>query len=369
MTVRLSALFTALWEAHVPATASASASGSATRVTRHARCKRIESHAESMNGDIVSQPPSPDRPDLELNSDSSSSEPLAALAQARLQHPDSSDSDVPLRAHRKGKGTIVLFIILGKKTKIANGHVPTASPEPGPAYQRDTYIPSPNGLSSSSTEQIEVEQLSIPADDASLTYDEDSPAHEPSPEFQPRARRKRARDSDSAPSPPRRRHRDRHRHRHRQKLPKRTRERFTDGSSQSSSSNSEHSPERDGQRRYESDHSYHPRCSSDDEPLQRYRERQENDASQGEYSGTSRPRPSHSRRGGVKLRVRRPARYNEDSEEDSGRHQQARAAPRARHSPPPSQPARRSERSDRGRYGSRRHAPAPLGREQRARHR
>ncbi|XP_063632423.1 bromodomain and WD repeat-containing protein 3 [Cydia splendana] len=334
-------------------------------------------HPDSSDSDVPLRPPSPARPDLELNSDSSSSEPLAALAQARLQHPDSSDSDVPLRAHRKGEilpvdnrtgdgmnGDIVLSSST-EQIEVEQLSIPaddasltydddSPAHEPSPeieveqlsipagdaslTYDDDSpaHEPSPeieveqlsipaddasltyddDSPAHEPSPEIEVEQLSIPADDASLTYDDDSPAREPSPEFRPSARRKRARGSDSAPSPPRR-HRHRHRHRHREKLPKRTRERFTDGSSQSSSSNSEHTPERDGQRRYESDHSYHPRCSSDDEPLQRYRERQENDASQGEHSGTSRSRPSHSRRGGVKLRIRRPAVYNEDSEEDS----------------------------------------------------
>lgn len=325
MTVRLSALFEALWVRHNSRTA--------TRAPRRAARQR---HRGAMNG--VSSRVGP------ATSDTSDSETLAATSRrvhAAQRHAptngagpahnaaghapgtrDSWDSDAPLRMHSKGKG-------IGKKSKSSGTSVePRADASPGPSRAPHEPCPPLNGRASSSSSR-EWSACSDNAlhDGAGRTHEGAELAYTDSdrrymPHSTSRGVRKRRLASDSSASgAPRPTHRRR---------PKRTRERFTEGSSSSSSSTSEGG---ESARRYESDRSYRPRYSTDDDrPLNLYRDNID----------THRLH-SHSR--GVSLRARRSQRrYNEDSEEDSAaaiskrsqhhaRDLQQRLATRRRHAP------------------------------------
>ncbi|KAG7298425.1 hypothetical protein JYU34_018052 [Plutella xylostella] len=285
MTVRLSALFAALWS-RVPL-ARRRSRAPATR-TQHRR-----------------QPAPPPR---SPSNSSSESETLAVTSmRVRQRLRDSTPT-------YKGKG-------VGKKSKNV------AQPGPSSSSQHDEEEedePAQNGVHHSSTESeytnIEVLEEELVEDEVELTYEEQcSPPREWDRDRGRRgtsSHRKRRRlpssgSSNKSSRPSRRRSRGRAR-----PTPhKRTRERVTDGSasSSSSSSNGVVSPQR-----YESDRSYHPRYSSDDDaPLTLYRQRQEENVDDG--AGPSNPRRNKSKKGRVRLRARRtPTRkYNEDSEEDS----------------------------------------------------
>ncbi|CAB3245434.1 unnamed protein product [Arctia plantaginis] len=241
-------------------------------------------------------------PVARLGSSSSDSETLAATSRRVHAARASTDSDAPLTVHSKGKG-------IGKKSKSSSA---SASAEPVASTSRDTRHESysevngkraagsweessSSSSSSSSCTNIEVleEQLH---DEVELTYTD-------SDQNQPRGlgrsgRKRRPRPPSSASSAGLTR-----RHAHK---PKRTRERFTAGST-SSSLSSEGSGGSGSGRRYESDRSYRPRYSTDDDrPLHLYRQRRAD------------PPSNSSNSGGVSLRARRSQRrYNEDSEEDS----------------------------------------------------
>ncbi|CAG9130891.1 unnamed protein product [Plutella xylostella] len=250
-------------------------------------------------------PPAPRSP----SNSSSESETLAVTSmRVRQRLRDSTPT-------YKGKG-------VGKKSKNVSQPGPSSSSQHDDDEDGDE--PAQNGVHHSSTESeytnIEVLEEELVEDEVELTYEEQcSPPREWDRDRGRRgtsSHRKRRRlpssgSSNKSSRPSRRRSRGRAR-----PTPhKRTRERVTDGSasSSSSSSNGVVSPQR-----YESDRSYHPRYSSDDDaPLTLYRQRQEENVDDG--AGPSNPRRNKSKKGRVRLRARRtPTRkYNEDSEEDS----------------------------------------------------
>ncbi|XP_037298900.1 bromodomain and WD repeat-containing protein 1 isoform X2 [Manduca sexta] len=334
MTVRLSSLFEALW-ARVPAPRGARGARGARRArpthsgrtsprrTRHRthrthRTRRVAA-AELANGH---------------ESASSDSETLAATS--RRVHraaadaaaaDDSLDSDAPLDAHRKGKG-------VGKKSKSSS-----ASVEPAPSTSRardtDLYVPSGSRTvrdesggeggggswsESSAYSNIEVVEEELAEDEVELTYDEHSDG--PHRTSTGRNKRKRARITSGSSEGGRV-----NSHRPDNTPLKRMRERFTANTTTSGSSSGSELEE-DRARRYESDHSYRPRYSTDDDaPLNLYRQRQSGAsatraADEPGTSGTAGSRREHNGHarvscGGVSLRARSPVRYNEDSEEDS----------------------------------------------------
>ncbi|XP_026333639.1 uncharacterized protein LOC113240524 [Hyposmocoma kahamanoa] len=310
------------------------------------------------------------------DSNSSSSEPLAMTSRrvhGRLvtslarddSGDDSWDSDAPLHVHSKGKG-------VGKKSKSSR-----TSPEAGPSTAPDEvllpeYSPPRNGIDSDYHEDhlatrtashaaaapaiaaagyssdsldptdchIEVLEEELLEEEVQLTYSPQHSADSDMPkvclvrlgteQLQPQtrlvtravvscpqsARKRRLRSSNSGASERSARARRRRRG-GRERPPKRLRERFTEGSSTSSSS-SDSEGGGDSLRRYESDRSYKPRYSTDDDaPLNTYRQRQEASDVAGPSGSTRRTHNGHAKRG-VSLRARRsPRRYNEDSEEDS----------------------------------------------------
>ncbi|CAH2062052.1 unnamed protein product, partial [Iphiclides podalirius] len=311
MTVRLSSLFEALW-ARVGRGGAGSGGGGggggggargAGRTTRRAarRSRRAPRRNTDESGAAGGRPGS-----------SSESEPLAATSRRvhaarssprprprpRPRAGTASDSDAPLHAHRKGKG-------VGKKSK-------TSSSEPMPSTSH--AVGSQEGAcgagrapsEGSERSHIEVLEEELADDEVELTYE---PAH-----AHQRTRRKRARARSSGssgasqpprpPRPPRPLRPLRPPH-------KRVRERFASPSGSSSGSGSASGSSARSGRRYESDRSYRPRYSTDDDaPLLLYRQRQEGDAAAGP-SGRG-----HSRSASLRAR-RSPRRYNEDSEEDS----------------------------------------------------
>ncbi|KAL0853177.1 hypothetical protein ABMA27_012935 [Loxostege sticticalis] len=305
MTVRLSALFESLWSRSPASPAPARH----TRRTRHSRRQR--SATEAMNGNH-----DPSTTNNVHHSDESSSESETLAATSRRVHAraargsrDSWDSDAPLHTHTKGKG-------VGKKSKSSsNSNEPVAGTS---GVQHVSYAQT-NGLPSGSEgealleaaedsnsdsdspeyQDIQVVEEELAEDELELTYEEPEEVLE----------RRRVSDSGSGSSLARRwRHKPHH--------TKRTRERFTSVSSQSSNSSAYSAP--DDARRYESDHSYRPRYSTDDDaPLHLYRQRQEG-GGEAARAGPSSGRRHNGHARGVKLRARRsPRQYNEDSEEDS----------------------------------------------------
>nr|XP_049707984.1 bromodomain and WD repeat-containing protein 1 isoform X2 [Helicoverpa armigera] len=274
MTVRLSALWEALWARVSPPaprrtrrhkrqqingtatngvsrSASGSESNSSESETLAATSRRV--HARL----AADTPPRAARSARSTRSARSARSARTVRAERTRAPRDSWDSDAPLHVHRKGKG-------VGKKSKSSS-----ASAEPLPSTSREPDEVEGNGASSwsssSSESHIRVVEEELRDDEVELTYDSDRPA----------ARRKRARPhSDSSAQ-----------------APKRNRERYS-----SSESSSEPESESAGSaRHYSSDRSYRPRYSSDeDAPLQQYRAR---------AAGS--------------LRARGLRRYNEDSEEDS----------------------------------------------------
>ncbi|KAJ8703846.1 hypothetical protein PYW07_013140 [Mythimna separata] len=247
------------------------------------------------------------------DSGSSDSETLAATSRRVHERErtarDSWDSDAPLHLPRKGKG-------VGKKSKSSS-----ASAEPAPSTSRaaDESYSLANGsrgapssqsgaeerqsASSSEHDNIRVVEEELRDDEVELTYESGGSRTHAS---RRQRKRRRARSDSSASVAYRARSRTRH-----NKPPKRTRERFTEATSSSSSVSSGSTG--GSARRYESDRSYRPRYSSDDDaPLHLYRTRLEPAAEPAQ--------PPHSTRtgAGVSLRARRAQRqYNEDSEEDS----------------------------------------------------
>ncbi|CAG4981769.1 unnamed protein product [Colias eurytheme] len=297
MTVRLSSLFEALWSRMPIDTRSTRRS---TRRDRHVRRTRRRKDTVETNGDIANK----------NASSSSECETLAVAsrraARAERRRDDSWDSDAPLNAHTKGKG-------VGKKSK--NGPVASTSSRVPPTFVatngidtesenelRLAEIPDGSSSDSSAFSRIQVVEEELAEDEVEVTY-------EPQPTRTRRHRhdqsnsrkRRRVRSSGSSGE-----------HRAVNRPHKRTRERFTDGSLSSSSSGWQSGWRSGG--RYESDRSYHPGYSTDDEtPLLLYRQRQE-----GEVEAGPSRRPQQHRSGGVSLRKRRsPRRYNEDSEDDS----------------------------------------------------
>ncbi|KAM3955791.1 LOW QUALITY PROTEIN: bromodomain and WD repeat-containing protein [Aphomia sociella] len=383
MTVRLSSLFEALW-ARVPPRVAPARTPAAAAAPAHARPRprprarpRRPRRATRATRAIADA----SEPELDLGvglglgvgveaTRSSSSEPLAATSRRVHARADSWDSDAPLHAHRKGKG-------VGKKSKSSSNSAEPAASTSGAGlripYDSDPE-PTANGLGSRSSQSssssdtaysnIEVVEEELAEDEVELTYDERTRG-----ERTWKLARKRTRPASSGSasvghvggvrgvrgvgsvgSPPsagsagsewtadRRKRPRRSKH-----APPRTRERFTENWSSGSSSWSSGSEAGPGgsrapggsrgpgaadARRYESDHSYRPRYSTDDDaPLHLYRQRQQGgdeaavDGSEGsDVPGPSsgRRRPGRSRSGGVSLRARRsPRQYNEDSEEDS----------------------------------------------------
>ncbi|XP_049883065.1 bromodomain and WD repeat-containing protein 3 [Pectinophora gossypiella] len=320
MTVRLSALFESLW------TRVAAPAGPRPRRAAARGYRRHEPRSEPGSQE-ESEEAGGWRGSGGSGASGSSSEPLAAARRrARAQ---GSDSDAPLhpRKHAKGKG-------VGKKSKSSS-----ASVEPAPSTSRDHHddeiLPAQNGVASDSEDEALARLRTVPPpahngggggdhngdgsdasycdievleeeldDDVQLQYTRSSTR-------QRRGKRRRTRSSASsaAARTPRKR-----------AVHTRTRERFTTRSSSESSSSSSSGSGRSA-RRYESDRSYKPRYSTDDDaPLLLYRQRQ----AEGEPgpSTSSQRSAAHTSRGGgnrgVSLRARRsPRRYNEDSEEDS----------------------------------------------------
>ncbi|KAJ0170094.1 hypothetical protein K1T71_014700 [Dendrolimus kikuchii] len=285
MTVRLSALFEALWSR------MASSARGAREARRPRRVRRPTRHTR--------------RPTRTNNIGDSGSEPLAATSRRVHARADSWDSDAPLRPHTKGKG-------VGKKSKSSS-----ASFEPLPSTSRDSLY-----------SEVEVLEEELDLDDGDLTYAED--AHRDPDEGSSRRHhrdqvsvrlgRKRGRpwsSGSSAGAEGRTRTRPRGKRKKDRHPVKRVRERFGGvTSSCSSSSGGEGGAGRagaEGARRYESDHSYRPRYSTDDDaPLNTYRQRHEPE------EGGAGPSGGGGGGAGVSLRTRRsPRRYNEDSEEDS----------------------------------------------------
>ncbi|XP_047518570.1 bromodomain and WD repeat-containing protein 3 isoform X1 [Pieris napi] len=309
MTVRLSSLFEALWT-RMPVETRSTRRSTRHRRVRHSRPTRRA--VEETNGSVKAK----------LPSSSSECETLAVTSRRTTdpRHDDSWDSDAPLNAHSKGKG-------VGKKTK--NGAIASTSSRVPPMFvetngvdqsESEEEMPARQSIADGSTSdssaysRIQVVEEELVEDEVEVTYEEE--------ESNARSERRRHRNRNHLQSNSRKRRRsksseDSEGSRPRDSRPgKRTRERFTDGSSSSSSSGSNSGWCSGGAARYESDRSYKPdrpqQYSSDDEtPLLLYRQRQGDEVE----AGPSR-RPHH--RKGVSLRKRRsPRRYNEDSEEDS----------------------------------------------------
>ncbi|XP_045505903.1 PH-interacting protein [Colias croceus] len=297
MTVRLSSLFEALWSRMPIDTRSTRRS---TRRDRHVRRTRRRKDTVETNGDMQHK-----------NASSSSECETLAVASRRAARcertrDDSWDSDAPLNAHTKGKG-------VGKKSK--NGPVASTSSRVPPTFVatngidtesenevRLAEIPDGSSSDSSAYSRIQVVEEELAEDEVEVTY-EPPPTrtrrHRHDQSISRKRRRLRSSGSSGEHTAVNRPH-------------KRTRERFTDGSLSSSSSGWQSGWRSGG--RYESDRSYHPGYSTDDEtPLLLYRQRQE-----GEVEAGPSRRPQQHRSGGVSLRKRRsPRRYNEDSEDDS----------------------------------------------------
>ncbi|XP_028178386.1 nucleolar and coiled-body phosphoprotein 1-like isoform X2 [Ostrinia furnacalis] len=314
MTVRLSALFETLW-----ARAPASPARPRRARPRRARPRRNAETSEAMNGSLDHD----DHLQQRASDDSSSEETLAATsrrvhrarhapapassapalqpAQPRGRARDSWDSDAPLHTHTKGKG-------IGKKSKSSSNN--STEPVPSTSGVQHVYNETNGGRSwsdgsalleaasdSDACEDIEVLEEEL-EDDVELAYEEPRPR---------KRRRRPASGSGSGSSEP-------GRWGARPVHAKRTRERFTSASSSSSSADEE-----PAERRYESDHSYHPRHSTDeDAPLHLYRQRQEGATENGSDAGPSSGRRQNGHARGVSLRARRsPRRYNEDSDDDT----------------------------------------------------
>nr|XP_037876090.1 PH-interacting protein isoform X4 [Bombyx mori] len=283
MTVRLSALFEALWVRLGPR--APRTPRRAPRTRRPPRAPRTRNEHGERRGEGAA-------------SDSSSER-------------DSWDSDAPLHKHRKGKG-------IGKKSKPPP---PAAEPLPGTSSRLtddEAYVPEQNGVASGSDSEsvysnIEVVEEELVEEDVHLTYDEGSDHLTRADGSGSRGSRKRRRiSSDSDRSSRRRKRKEQH--------GKRVRERVVAASSSSSSWGSAEGEEGGAEGgHYESDRSYRPRFESDDDaPLHLYRRRA--GGAGGEQPGTSRAQNGHARASGsgVSLRSRRsPRRYNEDSEDDS----------------------------------------------------
>ncbi|XP_038221099.1 PH-interacting protein [Zerene cesonia] len=294
MTVRLSSLFEALW-ARVPPD---------TRRARRARRARRRRDTAETNGDVATKHASSSS-ECETLAVASRRAARAERAGRERRRDDSWDSDAPLNAHTKGKG-------VGKKSK--GGPVASTSARVPPTFVATNGIETdserehkleevPDGSSSDSSaySRIQVVEEELAEDEVEVTYEPSPRARRHTRSQSNSRKRRRARSSGSSAG-----------HRPVNRPHKRTRERFTDGSLSSSSSGWQSGWRSGG--RYESDRSYHPGYSTDDEtPLLLYRQRQE-----GEVEAGPSRRPQQHRSGGVSLRKRRsPRRYNEDSEDDS----------------------------------------------------
>ncbi|XP_053623119.1 PH-interacting protein isoform X2 [Plodia interpunctella] len=293
MTVRLSALFEALW-ANKPETSGG-----------RQRRKRVPRKTYT---DEFSPSPESARPvRTRDSSSSSSSEPLlcasrrALAARAALTR-DTDDSDAPLYTQTKGKG-------VGKKSKSGSG---STEPVAGSSRARshlsyESSIEHANGQacsdsSSDSAPQMEEEMSSDHSSYREVELDYDRKRER-------RKRRHTTTTAESALSADSDQNDNRH---HSKRRRSRTRASFSESATSSSGDNLPLSAA-DG-RRYESDHSYKPRYSSeDDAPLQLIRQRQQNARASTSGAGPSGRR----RKPAVSLRRQSPRRYNEDSEDDS----------------------------------------------------